>query len=104
MLRVLLVNPWQREVSSRYGAPMGRRCDPQNFSGRLKLQKVPLRGDYDQGGAYWGGGPGTLPLWCAWSEDGSAMYVRAESRALAIAAVRLAAGDAVSFHGEGRQK
>lgn len=91
--------PWQMNVSSRYGAPMGRRSYPKELSGRLRLQRVVLRGDYDQGGAYWGAGGG--PLWCAWNEC-AVMYLRAPTREAAMAEVRAQAGDTVSFRGEGR--
>lgn len=70
--------PFEQDVSSKYGAPMGRRSD--NLSGKTHLQRVPMfDGDYDKGGAYWGGGRGVAPLWCAWNDNG-ATYLRAYSR------------------------
>jgi len=71
--------PWQYRTSG-----MGRRDSrPDEFVGPAQLQRVPLNGDYDPGGAYWGGGRGTLPLYAAWDEDGNAIFVRAHSRAQA---------------------
>lgn len=72
--------PYSRSATSRYGASMGRRSDsPGDFVGPVTVQEVPLEGDYDPGGAYWGGGPGTQPLFAAWDQDGHAMYLRASS-------------------------
>jgi hypothetical protein len=71
--------PFKRNVSSQYGAPMGRRSD--EITGKVTLASVPfIDGDYDEGGAYWGGGE---PLWCAWNDEG-ALYLRAPSREIAI--------------------
>jgi hypothetical protein len=58
---------------------MGRRSDPvEEFTGPVRLQRVPMvDGDYDKGGAYWGGG--TTPLYCAWDDEGHALYIRAKS-------------------------
>lgn len=68
--------PWQYRAGG-----MGRRENhPNDFVGPAQLQRVPLNGDYDPGGAYWGGGRGTQPLYAAWDEDGNAMYTRAGSR------------------------
>lgn len=62
-----------------YGAPMGRRSAP-NLEGKCHLQYVPfVDGDYDKGGAYWGGGRYTKPLYCAWNDEGE-IYLRANSR------------------------
>lgn len=51
------------DVSSKYGAPMGRRSqdnvspDEVKNLGKFELQQVRLdNGGYDQGGAYWGHG------------------------------------------------
>lgn len=54
--------PALRDVSSRYGAPMGRTTShPLNFMDpiRFYLRRVHLNNSgYDSGGAYWGlGGP-----------------------------------------------
>ena len=58
------------DVSSKYGAPMGRNgCRPLDFNAPLKfyLRRVPLNsGGYDSGGAYWGHGS---PLYYACSVD-----------------------------------
>ena len=69
------MKPFKVNVSSKYGAPMGRRSD--KVFGKVHLERVPfVDGDYDQGGAYWGG---PANLWCAWNEGG-AHYVRAPNR------------------------
>lgn len=69
--------PYERNVSSRFGAPMGRRSDLDvTTSAKLHLRRVPMvDGDYDPGGAYWGL-VRERPLWCAWDENGSAHYFR----------------------------
>ena len=74
----IMSNPNITQVSCKYGAPMGRTSDnPANFAGiKVHLAKVPLKGDYDAGGAYWGSG---MPLWCAWSDE-AVMYIRAPTR------------------------
>lgn len=71
--------PFESDVSSKYGAPMGRRSDaPESMTGKTRLQKVKMVGGaYDKGGAYWGGG---TPLYAAWDDDGHVSYVRAGSR------------------------
>jgi hypothetical protein len=85
---VKLNKPFERNVSSRYGAPMGRREEfhPGNMADvsiRLHLQRVPLHDYcYDKGGAYWGG---PSNLWCAWGEDAESenqveLYTRAANR------------------------
>lgn len=69
--------PFEESVSCKFGSPMGRGPYTQP-TGRVHLQRVPMvDGDYDKGGAYWGGG---TPLYCAWNDEGAA-YVRAHSRA-----------------------
>ena len=71
--------PFQVEVPGKYGAPMGRRSDPlASFEGaEVHLERVPMfDGDYDEGGAYWGGGG--KPLFCAWDDDGNVAYFRAK--------------------------
>lgn len=79
------MKPFERNVSSKYGAPMGRRSDRlDGVVGKVHLQRVPfVSGDYDPGGAYWGGGPGTKPLFCAWGETETEQveyYFRARDR------------------------
>lgn len=74
-------------VSSRYGAPMGRRSDTYlaTDGGKLQLQRIPInRGGYDSGGAYWGIGQ---PLWRAMDVDGNTSYFRASDRAAAKASI-----------------
>ena len=80
--------PWERSVGSKHGAPMGRTSDPLSaFVGEIHLERVPLTdgGDYDEGGAYWGGGKGSENLYCAWDDEGHEHYLRARSLALAKA-------------------
>lgn len=70
-------------ASSRYGAQMGRRNQTQGKPERLHLQRVRfVDGDYDSGGAYWGGGG--LPLYCAFSPENTinAQPIRIFTRAL----------------------
>lgn len=67
------MKPFEVRVSSRYGSPMGRRNslpEDKNTVVKLRLMRVPfVDGDYDRGGAYWGGGPDVYPLWCAWEDN-----------------------------------
>ena len=76
------MKPFERNVSSKYGAPMGRHSDnPANFDGiKVHLCRIPMvDGDYDAGGAYWGGS--NPPMWCAWSdEEDLVFYTRAKNR------------------------
>ena len=79
-------------VNYSRGAPMGRRdwglsehrwCPMMMYLQRVRL----VDGDYDLGGAYWGGGGD--PLFCAWSEDDEArVFVRAKDRNAAKLKVR----------------
>lgn len=74
-----------REVSCKYGAPMGRRSNVDNQSAKVRLFRIiPVDGDYDAGGAYWGFGPWSNPLYAAIG-DGFEYYLRADSRAEAKA-------------------
>jgi hypothetical protein len=70
------------EVGSKYGAPMGRAeyGDAGNCpAGSVELFRVNfVDGDYDDGGAYWGGGKDSPPLFCARGEDYQA-FTRADS-------------------------
>lgn len=53
-------------VSSSRGAPMGRDHFCECDTSLVYLFRVhAVDGDYDDGGAYWGFGPGAGPLWCA---------------------------------------
>lgn len=85
------------DVSSKYGAPMGR-VDGQPDDGlRLYLRRVPLNsGGYDAGGAYWGLG---TPLW-TYGDGADWKYLRARDRngakALIIAQANVPA-DQVKF-------
>ncbi len=74
--------PFQYKVSAKYGAPMGRASDLlADLTGKVHLRQVKLvDGDYDEGGAYWGGGPGVQPLFCLWDDEGHVVYTRANSR------------------------
>ncbi len=66
------------DVSSPYGAPMGRRATLTNLGAKVRLFRVRfVDGDYDSGGAYWGGGGG--PLYACIGDDFEA-YRRAGSR------------------------
>lgn len=83
--------PYERDVSSKFGAPMGRHSDTREcFEGAtVQLRKVAaVDSDYDPGGAYWGGIEAD-PLWCAWGTDveGDAIqrFVRGRDRDAAIA-------------------
>lgn len=80
-------DPTTRNVSSVYGAPMGRRSgamrDPTEPAPRsVRLFRVRLdAGGYDPGGAYWGAeGYGVAPLYCATDGEDFCEYVRAGSR------------------------
>jgi hypothetical protein len=71
------------EVSSRFGAPMGRKNTfPSNRAIAIKLRLIRLRwvdGDYDEGGAYWGN-PGRSFIYWAFGGETS-VFVRAGKRA-----------------------
>lgn len=71
------------DVSSKYGAPMGRDTIEDNPAATVTLFRVRMvDGDYDAGGAYWGGGPGVEPLYGAIGEDFQCFF-RANNLALA---------------------
>ena len=78
-------------VSSKYGAPMGRNADGTGTRERCRLFYVPfVDGDYDQGGAYWGS---PANLWACLDDDLDPIaFVRARDRAAAYAAVVEAVG------------
>ncbi len=69
------------DVSSRYGAPMGRREDGRletDIRHYVRLFRVRLdSGGYDDGGAYGGSGQ---PLFCAIDDDGNRQFTRAAHR------------------------
>jgi hypothetical protein len=65
-------------VSSAFGAPMGRRSNNLDSTGKVRVFRVPLNsGGYDSGGAYWGIGG---RLYCAEDESGNQTFTRAKSR------------------------
>lgn len=70
-------------VHSRFGAPMGRdewHDEPPAMPCRcFRLRMVD--GDYDDGGAYWGGGGPGGSVYCATDDDGFRLFTRAKSRA-----------------------
>ena len=72
-------------VNCRFGAPMGRAhyCDwRSDETEKLSLFRVNMvDGDYDDGGAYWGGYP-SAPLYCARTvgHDEVQLFYRAHSR------------------------
>ena len=69
-----MTNPSQIEVSSKYGAPMGR-VGKHGLEGKVTLSNVVIdSGGYDEGGAYWGRG---AQLWVAWDDEGGCVYFRA---------------------------
>lgn len=73
--------------SSPRGAPMGASDNFDDDHPILHVQRVVfVDGDYGADGTYWGGGPGTTPLWCGFNET-SRVYVRAKNRKEAIAAI-----------------
>ena len=69
------------DVSSRYGAPMGRHTGPYYLdtdAGRIYLRHIPLfDGGYDRGGAYWGVDD---PLFEVLDQDGNGFILRAKHR------------------------
>jgi hypothetical protein len=80
------------DVDCRFGAPMGRHeyglasdCPLKS----IRLFKVNLLGDYDDGGAYWGGGLGTDPLYCARYGNTYRQFVRAYTRAHAAQILKI---------------
>jgi hypothetical protein len=68
-------------VSSKYGAPMGRFTGPHCLdtdAGKIVLRRIYLdNGGYDRGGAYWGHGAG---LYETLDIDGNGFILRARSR------------------------
>ena len=73
-------------VSCKYGAPMGRSNFGEPPETGIELFKIKLvDGDYDDGGAYWGG---PANIYCAHADDYFAT-VRAESRWQAALALGL---------------
>jgi len=82
--------PYNEPTNSRYGAPMGRMQagGPNDEPIRLTLRRVPLGGDYDNGGAYWGARNYGESLFAAWSRDRSVIrYIDARGLSGARAAI-----------------
>lgn len=80
--------------SSPRGAQMGRPNElPADPTAPIRLRLTALRwvsGDYDQWGAYWGGGSGDR-VYCAWGDDVAwpvRVFVRGATRYTAKAATR----------------
>lgn len=74
------------------GAPMGRYpygipsdCPPKS----IRLFKVNLYSDYDDGGAYWGEGFDCGPLYCARFGDTYRAFIRARHRIEAASRLRI---------------
>jgi hypothetical protein len=68
------------DVSSKYGAPMGRRNITDIINGKVRLFRVRMLDYcYDRGGAYWGMGE---PLYAAIG-DGFQFFLRAKNRPVA---------------------
>jgi hypothetical protein len=60
----------------RYTCGLAKDCEDSSIS----LFRVNLNGDYDDGGAYWGGYP-AKPLYCARDKDSYRAFTRANTRA-----------------------
>lgn len=75
------------DVSSRFGAPMGRAERHGGGTHKVSLRRVRVnRGGYDAGGAYWGIGQ---PLyWYANEDDTVSAFLRAADREEAKASIR----------------
>jgi hypothetical protein len=82
-------------VSSRYGAPMGRHSfEMRKLTGKTHLRRILIdNGGYDSGGAYWGIG---APLFYAEDEGGTYCYFRAADR-IAAKAMVIAVAPTVRF-------
>ncbi len=87
------------QVGSKYGAQMGRTNYCDNETAKVYLQAIFFQdGDYDLGGAYWGGGG--EPLWCAMDEDGDVLiFLRAPNREDAIESLSCEHPGLVVAHG-----
>ena len=70
-------NTLLKNVSSRFGAPMGRATIAENLTASVTLFRVRMvDGDYDVGGAYWGSGNGHSHIYAVVGE-GFQHFVRA---------------------------
>jgi len=79
------------DVSSRRGAPMGRRGDnPANLAGAKCFHARHQGGGdgYDKGGAYWGTPCNVWGVWGWVDGEPRVVYVRANSRTEAINKVK----------------
>jgi hypothetical protein len=81
------------DISSSRGAPIGRASyglssDCPSRSIRL-FRVIFYDGDYDDGGAYWGGGINTLPLYCARYGNTYRAFARAKDRRSAMLALHI---------------
>ena len=82
------------DVSSRYGAPMGRHGDSLSALQILPsdppftLQRVRLNGGYDSGGAYWGAGQPLFYWAITLTVDECSGHLRANNREHAKAQIR----------------
>ena len=84
-INTILARPCNRACGP-YGADMGRRDNIEGNPEKLLLQRMRMvDGDYDTGGAYWGGTAGAM--YCAFSADSATtneipvmVFVRARSR------------------------
>ena len=76
------------KVSGKWGAPMGRRDDNMHGIKRLHARHQQGGQGYDRGGAYWGTPSNIWGVWGTAAGETVVTYVRASSRADAIAQVR----------------
>ncbi len=78
------MHDYQTKGCSQFGAQMGRRSERiVDMQEPFILLHVPLDGDYDSGGAYWGG-PNNL--YCVEDTEGRVFYMRASNPAQVRAA------------------
>lgn len=64
------------------GAPLGQTNNVGSSVEKLHLQKVRIDGGgYAPDGTYWGSGH--RPLYCAFNDEGTCIYIRAHTRGLA---------------------
>lgn len=75
------------DVNARFGAPMGRYSVMDDDSAKVHLFRVKfVDGDYDDGGAYWGGGSA---LYCARDDAGQVQqFLRVRTREKAKAQLK----------------
>jgi hypothetical protein len=97
------------DAGSKYGADMGRSNQTEGTPERLHLQRLRfVDGDYDTGGAYWGGNSKAGCIYCAFSPEDTEnefpirVFVRAIDRQEAKEKVlALLSGEGWSFFGGG---